>query len=136
MTNPAPGWYDDGSGEQRWWDGYAWTTHVSRTEDTTTGFGVDVTFTPHDIPMYFWAYTDPADSTRGWVRVYHGIGGAPAWDATDRFADADFDEYTGPAVNVLVHTSRPEQLAVLHPELREIIEDLRAQILASAGIDG
>ena len=21
---PPPGWYDDGSGAQRWWDGYAW----------------------------------------------------------------------------------------------------------------
>lgn len=25
MTNPAAGWYDDGSGRQRWWDGLAWT---------------------------------------------------------------------------------------------------------------
>ena len=23
-TPPPPGWYDDGSGAQRWWDGYAW----------------------------------------------------------------------------------------------------------------
>lgn len=23
--NVAPGWYDDGSGTLRWWDGYAWT---------------------------------------------------------------------------------------------------------------
>ncbi len=25
MTNAAPGWYDDGAGRQRWWDGQAWT---------------------------------------------------------------------------------------------------------------
>lgn len=28
MTNAAPGWYDDGSREQRWWDGERWTEHV------------------------------------------------------------------------------------------------------------
>lgn len=27
MTTPA-GWYDDGSGNQRWWDGNQWTEHV------------------------------------------------------------------------------------------------------------
>lgn len=25
MTNAAPGWYDDGAGRQRWWDGEQWT---------------------------------------------------------------------------------------------------------------
>lgn len=25
MANAEPGWYDDGSGTQRWWDGQAWT---------------------------------------------------------------------------------------------------------------
>ena len=25
MTNTQPGWYDDGSGTTRWWDGNAWT---------------------------------------------------------------------------------------------------------------
>ncbi|WP_203582098.1 DUF2510 domain-containing protein [Microbacterium hibisci] len=24
-TQPAPGWYDDGTGKQRWWDGSRWT---------------------------------------------------------------------------------------------------------------
>ena len=28
MSNVAPGWYDDGSGRQRWWDGQQWTDHV------------------------------------------------------------------------------------------------------------
>lgn len=28
MSTTPPGWYDDGSGTQRWWDGAAWTEHV------------------------------------------------------------------------------------------------------------
>ncbi|PCN49480.1 hypothetical protein Csp2054_00500 [Curtobacterium sp. 'Ferrero'] len=28
MTNVQPGWYDDGSGTMRWWDGNAWTEQV------------------------------------------------------------------------------------------------------------
>lgn len=27
-TSPAPGWYDDGSGRQRWWDGAAWQMYA------------------------------------------------------------------------------------------------------------
>lgn len=38
--NPAPGWYDDGSGRQRWWDGTAWgpfaTAQASSPEAPTT----------------------------------------------------------------------------------------------------
>ncbi|WP_404434175.1 DUF2510 domain-containing protein [Microbacterium lacus] len=29
MTNMAPGWYDDGHGALRWWDGARWTEHVA-----------------------------------------------------------------------------------------------------------
>jgi hypothetical protein len=30
MSDNAPqGWYDDGSGKQRWWDGTQWTEHLA-----------------------------------------------------------------------------------------------------------
>ncbi|GAA2995515.1 DUF2510 domain-containing protein [Microbacterium aurantiacum] len=29
MTATPPGWYDDGHGALRWWDGTQWTTHVA-----------------------------------------------------------------------------------------------------------
>lgn len=25
----APGWYNDGTGQQRWWDGQQWTNHYA-----------------------------------------------------------------------------------------------------------
>ena len=29
MTTTPPGWYDDGHGALRWWDGAQWTEHVA-----------------------------------------------------------------------------------------------------------
>jgi hypothetical protein len=29
MTSTPPGWYDDGNGDLRWWDGARWTEHVA-----------------------------------------------------------------------------------------------------------
>lgn len=34
-----PGWYDDGTGTMRWWDGDDWTDEVLGAEDAGTGFG-------------------------------------------------------------------------------------------------
>ncbi|MBW9092362.1 DUF2510 domain-containing protein [Microbacterium jejuense] len=30
MTTTPPGWYDDGHGAMRWWDGVQWTEHVAQ----------------------------------------------------------------------------------------------------------
>lgn len=47
MTDPtvsasaAPGWYPDGSGAQRWWDGRGWTEHVSAPAPAITATGYE-----------------------------------------------------------------------------------------------
>ena len=35
MTNATAGWYDDGSGRQRWWDGEKWTGHFADQQPAT-----------------------------------------------------------------------------------------------------
>jgi hypothetical protein len=35
-TPPPPGWYDDGSGRQRWFDGTKWTEQYQATQATHT----------------------------------------------------------------------------------------------------
>ncbi|MDN3495460.1 DUF2510 domain-containing protein [Planococcus sp. APC 4015] len=41
MTSMPPGWYDDGRGALRWWDGAQWTEHVAvpdpETDESDTG---------------------------------------------------------------------------------------------------
>jgi hypothetical protein len=37
MGQPQAGWYDDGTGSQRWWDGAKWTDEVQSPQDTSGG---------------------------------------------------------------------------------------------------
>ncbi|MFJ3322531.1 DUF2510 domain-containing protein [Curtobacterium sp. NPDC086286] len=39
MTNAQAGWYDDGSGTMRWWDGSAWTDQVQPAAAPPPGLG-------------------------------------------------------------------------------------------------
>lgn len=58
MTTPA-GWYDDGSGRQRWWDGMQWTEHFapvaeapaaeSAVEATPADAAAEASSTEHDL---------------------------------------------------------------------------------------
>jgi hypothetical protein len=36
MATTPPGWYDDGHGALRWWDGAQWTEHVAQPDDEAT----------------------------------------------------------------------------------------------------
>lgn len=37
MATTSPGWYDDGHGAMRWWDGAQWTEHVAAPDPETAG---------------------------------------------------------------------------------------------------
>ncbi len=39
MTNPEAGYYDDGSGRQRWWDGTQWTDNYQEPQAAAGGIG-------------------------------------------------------------------------------------------------
>jgi hypothetical protein len=49
MTTTPPGWYDDGHGAKRWWDGLRWTEHVASPEATASaGAGAASSVPAHD----------------------------------------------------------------------------------------
>jgi hypothetical protein len=39
MANAIAGWYDDGSGKQRWWDGQLWTDKFQEPQSHDDGLG-------------------------------------------------------------------------------------------------
>ena len=40
MTSTPAGWYDDGHGATRWWDGSQWTEHTQPVAGAAPTFGV------------------------------------------------------------------------------------------------
>lgn len=69
-TGPEAGWYDDGHGKQRWWDGSGWTEHFIDLAD-------------RDIELH--AGTAPAGAAAGWYD--DGRGRRRWWDGA-RWTDA------------------------------------------------
>ena len=39
MAGTQAGWYDDGTGTQRWWDGQTWTSNTRPQEPGPGGLG-------------------------------------------------------------------------------------------------
>ncbi|MCR2783785.1 MULTISPECIES: DUF2510 domain-containing protein [unclassified Microbacterium] len=62
MSTTPPGWYDDGSGTQRWWDGSAWTEHVQ--PQAPAGYPGYAGQTPQSSPSSPGA---PAQKSKLWI---------------------------------------------------------------------
>lgn len=73
MTDIAPGWYDDGSGRQRWWDGSRWGGDVA----DLTGSIVELHAAERQAAPAGWY-----DDTRGRQRWWDGA----QWTARWRFS--------------------------------------------------
>ncbi|CAN5469905.1 hypothetical protein BH10ACT5_BH10ACT5_02490 [soil metagenome] len=71
-TGPEPGWYDDGQGKQRWWDGTRWTEHF-------------VDLGERDIELHDGAAPRGHSAAAGWYD--DGRGRQRWWDGT-RWTDA------------------------------------------------
>lgn len=77
MGNAEAGWYDDGSGRQRWWDGSRWTEHYA----DLSGPSVELRSDPRPLPV---TPTAPGwyDDQRGRRRWWDGR----RWTAQSRFS--------------------------------------------------
>ena len=79
MTTTPPGWYDDGHGAMRWWDGARWTEHVAAPDPVLAEPASD----PHALATDAATLHDPAPAPGpatpvSPVEAYPDAGGAPA----------------------------------------------------------
>jgi hypothetical protein len=81
-TQPAPGWYDDGTGKQRWWDGSHWTEQYIDLREPDIELRTDagpVAAGPADAGWY--------DDQRGRTRWWDGR----AWTSQVRYSGQEQD---------------------------------------------
>ncbi|MFC8681304.1 DUF2510 domain-containing protein [Microbacterium ureisolvens] len=64
-TQPAPGWYDDGTGKQRWWDGTRWTEQFIDLRETDVELRTDAGPAASGPAQAGW-YDDQRGRTRWW----------------------------------------------------------------------
>jgi hypothetical protein len=64
-TQPAPGWYDDGTGKQRWWDGFHWTDQYIDLREPDTQLRTDAGPAASGPAQPGW-YDDQRGRTRWW----------------------------------------------------------------------
>lgn len=74
MGNAEPGWYDDGTGRQRWWDGERWSGHVADMSGPEVALHTDESARPKAKPGWY-------DDQHGRLRWWDGS----QWTAKTRF---------------------------------------------------
>ncbi|SFS03777.1 Protein of unknown function [Microbacterium sp. cf046] len=78
-TGPEAGWYDDGSGKQRWWDGTRWSEHYVDLGEREIALHAGAT--PAGAPASAGWYDDGRGRRRWW-------DGA-RWTAASRFSGSE-----------------------------------------------
>ncbi|WP_396667813.1 DUF2510 domain-containing protein [Microbacterium sp. R86528] len=82
MTTTPPGWYDDGHGAMRWWDGSQWTEHVAVPNAEQSGVTESATASdaepagPASVEDFMAAMEADAAQTPGYVHAPDGYPGA------------------------------------------------------------
>jgi len=87
MTQAAPGWYPDGSGQLRWWDGTVWTQHTAPGDPQQQAQQQAAPAAPQP--------TSPATSGYAGTTGYDGATAYPGQGATGRPDYAAATSYTG-----------------------------------------
>src|SRR5688500_11814096 len=77
MRAAEPGWYDDGSGRQRWWDGTRWTGQVADLSGPTVELREETASSPAARAGWY-------DDGRGRLRWWNGW----EWTAKTKFPGA------------------------------------------------
>ncbi len=80
MSNAAPGWYDDGSGRQRHWDGAAWGDFAP--ENALVATPNPTESKPSSAPGAYVYHTELLSMTEKWM----GRTGSASHDATGHIA--------------------------------------------------
>lgn len=101
MTTPA-GWYDDGSGRQRWWDGQQWTEHFAPEATDTPAVSGDSAIDETVIRPSDETVISPESQDVGASADSAGIAEQSAVDATGATAPTtplgdDLGAYSAPA---------------------------------------
>ena len=63
MTTTPPGWYDDGHGALRWWDGTQWTEHRAEPDAETSAAPTEAEI----VAGAFAAATEPRKKSKLWI---------------------------------------------------------------------
>lgn len=82
MTTPA-GWYDDGSGDRRWWDGTGWTSHVVAAPQPSA----------EEVPAFTPPFTPPATEPEQNPYIRTGTPGDHAAFASPPYVSASPQTY-------------------------------------------
>ena len=101
MTTTPPGWYDDGHGAMRWWDGSQWTEHVAAPDAETTDAPSEAEIVAASeagaVPSPVAADLDPATAAAAGVPSPAGAPGYQAYSGADPAAALFQVQGTDPA---------------------------------------